>query len=419
MKILVLGSGVIGVTTAWYLAKSGHQVTIVDRQEGVALETSFANAGQVSPGYSTPWAGPGIPTKAVKWLLQDLSPLRINPVADKNLYSWMLKLVMNCNEESFQLNKGRMLRLAEYSRDSLRSLRNELSLDYEQRSQGTLQVFRQQKQLVAVQNDIKALEKSQVNYQLLDTKGCIDYEPALANVGHKLVGGLRLPDDETGDCYKFCQALAQKCQDIGVEFLFEHQIEQLLCQNNQIQAVNTDKGQLTADAYVMALGSYSPLLLNPLGIKLPIYPVKGYSLTVPIIDSDLAPTSTVMDETYKVAVSRFEQRIRVGGTAELTGYNTELPKSRQANVDFVLKDLFGGAGDMSKADYWTGLRPMTPDGTPILGASGIDNLFINSGHGTLGWTMATGSAKYLADIINAKTPDISSEGMGIERYLKQ
>jgi len=416
MKVLILGSGVVGVTSAWYLAQAGHQVTVVDRQSDVALETSFANAGQVSPGYSCPWAGPGVPLKAVKWLLQDLSPLRINPLADANLYGWMMKLLLNCNEQSYQQNKGRMLRLAEYSRDNLRSLRDELSLNYEHRTQGTLQVFRQHKQLIAVQNDIKALEQSNVNYQLLDTAGCINYEPALADVEHKLVGGLRLPDDETGDCYKFTKELAKKCQEIGVTFLFNHAIEKLIVDNNKIVAVQTDQGELTADSYVMALGSYSPLLLKPLGIKLPVYPVKGYSLTVPIIESSLAPTSTVMDETYKVAVTRFDNSIRVGGTAELTGFNTDLPVSRQANVDFVLKDLFAGAGDMSQANYWTGLRPMTPDGTPIIGRTDIENLFVNTGHGTLGWTMATGSAKYLSDIMSEKTPDISTEGLGIERY---
>ena len=416
MKVLILGSGVIGVTSAWYLAKAGHEVTVIDRQSDVALETSFANAGQVSPGYSTPWAGPGIPLKAVKWLLQDLSPLRINPFADKNLFSWMLKLTLNCTHHKFQTNKQRMLRLAEYSRDSLGLLRDELSLNYEQRTQGTLQVFRDPKQLKSVQNDIAALIKSNVNYQLLDTAGCIDIEPALANVEHKLVGGLRLPDDETGDCYMFTVELAEKCREIGVKFVFDQQIERLNAQHGKIVSVTTDKGEFHADSFVMALGSYSPQLLKPLGINIPVYPVKGFSLTVPVLDGSLAPISTVMDETYKVAVTRFEDRIRVGGTAELTGFNLDLPESRHANVDFVLNDLFKGAGDMSKAEYWTGLRPMTPDGTPIIGGTDYPNLYLNTGHGTLGWTMATGSARYLADVMSQRTPDISTEGLGLERY---
>jgi len=416
MKIMVLGAGVIGVSTAWYLAKSGHEVTVVERQSDVALETSFANAGQVSPGYSAPWAGPGVPAKAVKWLLQDLSPLRINPLADKSLYAWMTKLLLNCTESRYQVNKGRMLRLAEYSRDSLGLLREELSLNYEQRNQGTLQLFRQPKQIKAAQSDIRALEQLGVNYQVLDVASCIDYEPALAKVADKLVGGLRLPDDETGDCFMFTQQLAQKCRQAGVKFIFDVEVTKIEVKNQQISCVKSNRGDLYADSYVMALGSYSPLLLNPLGIKLPIYPVKGFSLTVPIKEQMLAPVSTVMDETYKVAVSRFDQRIRIGGTAELTGYNTDLPLSRQANVDFVLNDLFAGAGDMSQAQYWTGLRPMTPDGTPVVGGCSIENLFINAGHGTLGWTMAAGSARYLSDVINGKSPDISSEGLGAERY---
>lgn len=406
MKIIVLGAGVIGVTSAWYLAKSGHQVTVIDRQSDVALETSFANAGQVSPGYSTPWAAPGVPLKAVKWLLQDLSPLRINPFSDPSMFAWLLKLLLNCSDKRYQFNKRRMLCLAQYSRHCLVQLRDELSLDYEQRMLGTLQVFRHPKQLKAAQGDIRALEKSDISYQLLGVEQCFDYEPALADSARKLVGGLRLPNDETGDCYKFTQQLKKHCESLGVNFLFDHNIQHLSKENQRISMVSTDKGRYSADAFVMALGSYSPLLLNPLGIKLPIYPVKGYSLTVPILIPQKSPVSTVMDETYKVAVSRLNNRIRVGGTAELNGYNIQLPKSRHANVDFVLNDLFAGAGDMSQAQYWTGLRPMTPNGMPILGTSSIDNLFLNSGHGTLGWTMATGSARYLSDVINQKSTDI-------------
>ena len=416
MKVLILGSGVIGVTTAWYLAQAGHEVTVLERQSDVALETSFANAGQISPGYASPWAGPGVPLKAVKWLLQDLSPLRINPLTDPALYKWMFKLLLNCNEKSYQRNKSRMLRLAEYSRDNLKTLRQQLALNYDQRSQGTLQIFRHQKQLKNANHDIAALIANDIPYQQLSTAQCFEYEPALLGSAHKIVGGLRLPGDETGDCYQFTQQLAQQCQLIGVKFLFDHQINKIVKNNNRITCVETSQGEFCSDAYVVALGSYSPLLVKELGISLPIYPVKGYSLTAPIIDSALAPVSTVMDETYKVAVTRFDDRIRVGSTAELTGFNLSLPRSRHANVNYVINDLFAGAADMSQAEYWTGLRPMTPDGTPIIGDTAIENLFLNTGHGTLGWTMATGSAKYLSDIISGVTPDIDTEGLSFSRY---
>jgi len=416
VNVLILGSGVIGVTNAWYLARSGHQVTVIERQSDVALETSFANAGQISPGYSAPWAAPGVPIKAMKWLLQDLSPLRINPTSDIKLYAWMTRLLLNCNAKSYRINKERMLRIAQYSRDSLQILSKELSLDYDQGSQGTLQIFRHEKQMLLAQNDIKILDECDINYQLLNSDECIDYEPALSSMGNKLIGGLRLPEDETGDCYRFTQSLAQKCKSVGVRFMFEHEILSLETKKGNITKVNTNKGNFSADAYVMALGSYSASLLKTLSINLPVYPVKGYSLTAPIKNAAISPISTVMDETYKVAVTRFNNRIRVGGTAELTGFNLDLPFSRHENLNFVINDLFPDSVDMSQAQYWTGLRPMTPDGTPILGACSIKNLYINTGHGTLGWTMAVGSARYVTDIINGTKPEINTEGLSLARY---
>jgi D-amino-acid dehydrogenase len=331
----------------------------------------------------------------------------------------MIKLLLNCNTDSYRTNKERMLRIAQYSRDSLQILRKELSLDYEQRSLGTLQIFRHEKQMLLAQNDMQILEQCGINYQLLNPHECLGYEPGLGSMGNELIGGLRLPDDETGDCFRFTQALAQKCKNIGVKFIFDHEVLSLETEKKtgSISQVTTNKGIFKADAYVMALGCYSAALLTPLNINLPVYPVKGYSLTVPIKNEGSSPMSTVMDETYKVAVSRFNKRIRVGGTAELTGFNLDLPISRHENLNFVLNDLFPNAADMSQAQYWTGLRPMTPDGTPILGSCHINNLYINTGHGTLGWTMAVGSAKYVTDIINGKKPEISTEGLSLARYV--
>lgn len=417
MKVLVLGAGVVGVTSAWYLAKAGHEVTVVDRQVDVALETSYANAGQISPGYSAPWAGPGIPLKAMKWLMQDLAPFMISgKELDAKTLSWMTKMVSNCTEKAYHTNKGRMMRLAEYSRDCFIDLRNELDIHYDQRAQGTLQLFRTDKQVEASKKDISVLQECGVDFQVLDTAGCIGYEPALANVKDKIVGGLRLPGDETGDCYKFTLSLADECKKLGVKFQMKTDILTINEEGGEIVSVSTSAGKLTADAYVVALGSYSTPVLSKIDIKVPVYPIKGYSLTLPILDTDKAPVSTVMDETYKVAVTRFDDRIRVGGTAEIASYNKELYEKRRANVEFVVSDLFPGGGDIEKAEFWTGLRPMTPDGTPILGETKYSNLFLNTGHGTLGWTMSLGSGKYLADVISQRQTDIDPDGLSVARY---
>lgn len=416
MHIIVLGSGVIGITSAWHLAQAGHRVTVVDRQPDAALETSFANAGQISPGYTSPWAAPGVPIKAMKWLLQDLSPLRITPQLSLQQWSWLWQMLRNCNQASYQINKERMLRVSQYSLHSLKRLRAETGIQYEQRGQGLIQLFRTDKQLKASAMDKAILDRCQVRYEALSVDECVSYEPALRHVTNKFKGGLRLPEDETGDCVVFTQRLAQLCRGLGVEFKFDTKIEALEFDAKQIQGVRTKDGIITGDAYLVATGSYSPQLLKPLGIKLPIYPVKGYSLTLPIEDASRAPESTVMDETHKVAITRLGNRIRVGGTAELSGYNLKLaPKCRQ-NLEHVVSDLFGGASDCSKAAFWTGLRPMTPDGTPILGETSYENLYLNTGHGTLGWTMAVGSARYLSDIISGKKPDIDSEGLSVSRY---
>lgn len=416
MQILILGSGVIGVTSAWYLAKQGHQVTVIDRQAGPALETSFANAGQISPGYSAPWAAPGVPLKAIKWMMQDLAPLMINPKVNANTLKWMTKMLSNCNQSSYHTNKARMMRLAEYSRDCFKDLRSEVEIDYEGRTQGTLQLFRTQKQVDAAAKDIAVLEECGVDYEVLDRDGCVSREPALAQVKEKIVGGLRLPGDETGDCYKFTTALAEECKKLGVEFKFNTEIEGLISDDNEIVGVKTKEGTLTADRYLMCLGSYSTLLLANVGVVVPVYPIKGYSLTLPVVDETKAPVSTIMDETYKVAVTRFEDRIRVGGTAEITSYDTSLQEKRRKNVEFTVGDLFPGGGDIDQAEFWTGLRPMTPDGTPILGGTRYPNLYLNTGHGTLGWTMSLGSGKFVADVISGNKTDIDPEGMSVARY---
>lgn len=416
MKVLILGSGVIGVTSAYYLARAGHEVTVVDRQPEPALETSFANAGEVSPGYSSPWAGPGVPVKAVKWLLMKHGPLVIRPKLDPVMWVWLLKMLRNCTSARYAVNKSRMIPIAEYSRDSLRDLRREIGIQYDERAQGTLQLFRYQQQLDGTAEDIAVLKQYGVPFEVLNREGCIAVEPALAGVKEKFAGGLRLPQDETGDCHMFTQALAKHAEALGVRFMFNTSIDRIVTDGARVSGVATSAGLLQADAYVLALGSWSSRLVAPLGISLPVYPVKGYSITVPIKDASGAPESTVMDESYKVAITRLGNRIRVGGTAEISGYSSQLYNARRATLDHSLTDLFPRGGDLSKATFWSGLRPMTPDGPPVIGPTQYANLHLNTGHGTLGWTMSCGSGRVLADMLSGKKPEVDVSALTVERY---
>lgn len=418
MKIVVLGAGVIGVTSAWYLAKAGHDVTVIDRQAGPSLETSFANAGEISPGYSSPWAAPGIPMKAIKWMFMKHAPLIIQPRPDLAKLGWMAQMLSNCTTAAYQTNKRRMVRLAEYSRDCLMDLRLETGITYDERTQGTLQLFRSQKQVEAAAKDIEVLRADGVPFEVLDRDACIAAEPGLAAARDKIAGGLRLPGDETGDCFKFTNSLSAMAEALGVTFRYGVGINGLESDGKRIVAAQTTEGRVVADAFVVAMGSYSPFLTAPFGIKLPVYPVKGYSITVPVVDADRAPVSTVMDETHKIAITRLGDRIRVGGMAEIAGYDLSLNPKRRATLEHSVEDLFGGAGDQSRATFWTGLRPMTPDGTPVVGRSTIPNLFLNTGHGTLGWTMAAGSGRVLADIVSGRQTEIESADLGYARYLK-
>jgi D-amino-acid dehydrogenase len=417
MQVLILGSGVIGTSMAYYLARAGHEVTVLERQPAPALETSFGNAGEVSPGYSAPWAGPGVPVKAIKWMLMQHSPLVIKPMLDPAMWRWGLAMLRNCTQARYEVNKGRMVRLAEYSRDCLKALRADTGIAYDERMQGTLQLFRTQHQLDGTSKDVEVLKASGVPYQVLDREGCVQYEPALASVKDKFVGGLRLPGDETGDCFKFTQALAKLAEAEGVKFRFGVNIQAL--EHDAVKgvtAVRTDAGSFTAERYVVALGSYSPALVRPLGIRLPVYPVKGFSITVPISDAGGAPESTVMDETFKVAVTRLGNRIRVGGTAQLSGFDLRLDARRRDTLEHVVTDLFPRGGNVRDASFWTGLRPMTPDGTPVIGATHIPNLMLGTGHGTLGWTMAAGTGRVMADLIAGRAPEIDMEGLTVARY---
>jgi len=417
MKVVVMGAGVIGVTTAYYLAKGGAEVVVLDRQIGPGLETSYANAGELSYGMTSPWAAPGVPKKAVKWMFMKRRPLFIWPLVSPTMWKWCWQLYRNCNADSYRVNKGRMVRISNYSRDVMPDLIAEAGIEFDARAQGTLQLFRTAKMMKKSKADQDILTEYDSPFEVLGRDACIAAEPALAEVRNKFVGGLRLTADRTGDCAMFTTALADTCAGMGVEFQYGQSIRGIAVENDRVAGVETEiAGRISGDAYVCALGSYGSRVLNPIGVRLPVYPVKGYSVTLPVTDDAFAPQSTIMDETHKVAITRLGDRIRVAGTAEIAGYSDRLGPHATDTVRHVINDLFPKGGDVTKAEGWTGLRPMTPDGTPVLGASRYDNLYLNTGHGTLGWTMACGSGRAVADVVLGRTPEISFDGLTAGRY---
>lgn len=416
MKVLVLGSGVIGVTSAWYLTRAGHEVTLMDRQPQPALETSFANGGQISWGAANPWAAPEIPGRAIAWLFKRHSPLVLHPTFDPAMWSWLLQMLRNCTRARYRINKERQLRLARYSHACLGALRSETGLEYDRGTPGLLVLYRSQRDLEDARCETQLLDRLGIGYRFLGPSACVAYEPALQNAQDKLVGGMLFPGDESGDCRLFTEQLVARAQQQGVKFHANTRVTHLIAAGQRIARIVTDRGEFTADAYVLACGSYSPLLLKPIGIELPVYPVKGYSLTVPVTDADAAPQGTITDETYKVVVTRMGDRLRAAGTAELAGYDLRLPAERVATLRHVLRDLFPAAADSSGGEAWTGLRPMTPDNPPVIGATQYKNLFLNTGHGSLGWTMACGSGQLLADLLSGREPQIDVDGLTLARF---
>ena len=415
MKIAVLGGGVIGVATAYYLVRSGHEVVLFDRNAAVAEETSFANAGQVSPGYSSPWAGPGIPVKALRWLTMRHGPLAIRPSMDPAMWRWLLEMLRNCTSVRYAVNKARMVPLAEHSRDCLRALRQETGISYDEGTGGTLQLFRTQRQLDNVAKDVEVLRDFGVPHEVLDAQGCLQAEPGLAQATTSIAGGLRLPDDETGDCKLFTERLAELASQNGAVIQLGTNVTRIVSDAGKVVAIATSGGLERVDACVVALGTASPAMVAPVGMRLPVYPVKGYSLTIPVLDPAAAPVSTIMDETFKTAITRLGARIRVGGTAELSGFDLALRSSRRAALEHSFQQLFPVAGAVKEAQFWCGLRPMTPDGPPIVSSTPVQGLYLNTGHGTLGWTMACGSAQVIADLIDNRAPAIDMSALSMMR----
>ena len=417
MKVVVLGAGIIGTTSAYFLAKQGHEVTVIDRQDSVSMETSHANAGCLSYGFTSPWASPGLPFSVLKWVLTGRSPLIINPNMSIETIKFLYRMYKNCNSRSYEINKSRMLRVANYSQKALLEIETDFDLYYEQKKQGSLQLFWDSKEIEKTQKDIAILDKFNINSQLLSAEECVKIEPGLQYVKNKLAGGIQFMDDFTGNCYLFSTEVYKKCVEMGVNFEFNTEIKSLQISNDKIASLSTDSGEIKADCYSVSLGSYSTKILSKIGIEIPIYPVKGYSITLPVLSNEDAPQSTIMDEKNKIAITRLGDRIRVAGMAHLTDFDKNLRTKSLDSLMSGLDLLFPKSYESSKeTNFWTGFRPSTPDGTPIIGPTPFNNLFLNTGHGTLGWTMSAGSGKLLANLVSGIDPEISTEGIDMSRY---
>jgi D-amino-acid dehydrogenase len=412
VKIVVLGAGVIGVATAWYLAEDGHEVTVIDRQPAAGNETSFANAGLIAPGHAYTWSSPRAPKILLKSLVRRDQALRLKLRADLRMWSWCLKFLRNCTAEKARANTLNKLRLCVYSQEALRALTEAARLDYHQRDGGLLYLYRDAASLARGVANKAILEEGGRRLEVLDAAGCARVDPALA--GAAIAGAIYAPDDESGDCHLFTRALTERCRAKGLTFRFDTTITGFEATGFDVRSVLTDKGPVEGDRYVLALGSWSPLLARRLGLRLPVYPIKGYSATVPIGEHRGAPTIGGVDENNLVAYCRMGDRLRLTATAEFSGYDTtHRPADFRAMLASV-RDLFPQGGDYDRAERWACLRPMTPEGTPILGRSPLRNLFLNTGQGHMGWTMACGSARIVADLIAGRAPAIDTAGLTLD-----
>ena len=390
---------------------------VVLEKDSVSMETSHANAGCLSYGFTSPWASPGLPFSVLKWVLTGRSPLIINPNMSVETIKFLYRMYKNCNSRSYEINKSRMLRVANYSQKALLEIETDFDLYYEQKKQGSLQLFWDSKEIEKTQKDIAILDKFNINSQLLSAEECVKIEPGLQYVKNKLAGGIQFMDDFTGNCYLFSTEVYKKCVEMGVNFEFNTEIKSLQIVNDKIASVSTDSGEIKADCYSVSLGSYSTKILSKIGIEIPIYPVKGYSITLPVLSNEDAPQSTIMDEKNKIAITRLGDRIRVAGMAHLTDFDKNLRTKSLDSLMSGLDLLFPKSYESSKeTNFWTGFRPSTPDGTPIIGPTPFNNLFLNTGHGTLGWTMSAGSGKLLANLVSGIDPEISTEGIDMSRY---
>ncbi|HWQ37570.1 MAG TPA: D-amino acid dehydrogenase [Burkholderiales bacterium] len=410
MKVLILGAGVVGVTSAWYLAKAGHEVTVIERQPAPGMETSFANGGQISVSHAEPWANPGAPAKILKWLGREDAPLLFRLRADWRQWSWGLRFLFECLPSRTRRNTLTILRLALYSRMQLQALRRETGIVYDQLQKGILHLHTDEAEFAAARSRVALMQSHGVALSVKTAGEVLALEPALRESTVKVVGGTYAPEDESGDAHLFAQRLAVLAQGKGATLRHNAQILGLHVEGDRIGAVEVREGgrseRLRADAYLVALGSYSPLLTARIGVHLPVYPVKGYSVTVPIGPNDAAPSLCLTDENAKIAISRLGHRLRAAGTAELTGYDTSITAARCEAIVERLRLLFPRGGDYACAARWAGLRPATPGNVPLIGRTRFANLYLNTGHGTLGWTLACGSGAAIADLISGRRPEV-------------
>jgi D-amino-acid dehydrogenase len=410
VKIVVLGGGVVGVAGAWYLAAAGHEVTLIERREAPGLETSFANGGQIAAGHAQPWAKPGALLQILSWLGREDAPLLFRPRASWAQWEWGLRFLYECLPGRFERHVRTLAALAAYSRECLRALRRELGLRYDQLERGILQFATCQKDFEAMARHAETLHALGAACQVKSATECLELEPALRHSSEPVVGGVYDPDDESGDAWRFTQELARIAASRGVAFRFGAAVEAIEAEGDRVTQIRLNDGSIgKADAYVVSLASYSPLLLKPLDIRIPVYPLKGYSITLPLGPAELAaaPTVSLTDEAYKIVISRLGSRLRAAGTAELAGYDTSVNTGRCAAIARRVRSLFPALGAVTTVENWTGLRPATPSNVPVIGRTRLKNLFLNTGHGTLGWTLACGSGAALADIVSGRQPQVA------------
>ncbi len=418
MKVIVLGAGLLGVTSAYFLRQQGHEVTVVDRQATPAAETSFANGGQISVSHAEPWANPSAPLKVLKWLGQEDAPLLFRIRADLRQWMWGLQFLRECTPARTRHNIEQIVRLGTYSRDTLQQLRVERGIQYDQRTQGILHFYTNEKEFEGAEAPAQQMRDLGCDRRVISADEAVRIEPALAHIRPQLAGATYTAEDESGDANQFARELVKRCEEDGVQFLMSHTVTALREVAGAIDHVEATDSEgrfqrLRADAYVLAMGSLSPLISKPLGIELPIYPAKGYSVTMPVKDARMAHQVSLTDDEYKLVFSRLGDRLRIAGTAELNGYDRDLNRVRCEAIVRRVEELFPGAGDTERAQFWTGLRPATPSNVPLIGRSKVKNLFLNTGHGTLGWTHACGSGKSIARIVSGLQPEVNFAFTGL------